>query len=81
MNTKEQYPFFSGDAPEEEVEAIITMAESEEAALMDDQWIRLESAWSSLWSRMRANGRLQAWLVKASDDQIKALADALPLKK
>lgn len=76
-----KYPFFKNDAPKEEVEAIIAMAESEGAALMDDQWIKYESAWSSLWSRMRANGRLQAWLVKASDDQIKALADALPLKK
>lgn len=79
MNTKDKYPFFKDDAPKEEVEAIIAMAESEEAALLDDEWIRYESAWSSLWSRMRNNGKLSAWLVKASDDQIKALADSLPL--
>lgn len=74
-----KYPFFTEDADEKEVADIIALAESEEAALMDDQWIKYESAWSALWSRMRANGKLQAWLIKASDDQIKALADSLPL--
>lgn len=81
MNTKERYPFFADGADEKEVEAIIAMAGSEEAALLDDEWIRYESAWSSLWSRMRNNGKLSAWLVKASDDQIKTLADALPHKE
>ena len=79
MNTKERYPFFTGDADEKEVEAIIKMAESEQGALLDAQWMKYESAWSSLWSRMRANGRLSAWLIKASADDITALADKLPL--
>ena len=81
MNTKERYPFFTVDAPKEEVEAILALAGSEEAALLDDQWLKYESAWSTLWSRLRANGSLSAWLVKASDDQIKALADSLPHKE
>lgn len=81
MNTKEEYPFFTGDAPEEEIEAILALAGSEEASLLDDQWMKYESAWSSMWSSLRANGKLSAWLIKASDDAIKALADSLPHKE
>lgn len=76
---KDKYPFFAENADEKEVEAMIAFAGSEEAMMMDSEWLRYESAWSTLWGRLRNNGKLSAWLLKASDDQIKALADKMPL--
>lgn len=81
MSTKTKYPFFTDDAPKDEVEAIIAMAKSEQAALLDEQWLKLESAWYNLTTQLRRNGKFKAWLMTASQEEVKRLADSLPPAK